>query len=46
MKYDVMYDSQYIAPVEAYTLYDGQLVPACAWQLLLAGFCLREENPV
>lgn len=31
-----------VSPVEAYTLYDGQLVPACDWQLLLTGFCCKD----
>lgn len=31
-----------MSPVEAYTLYDGQLVPAGDWQLLLTGFCRKD----
>lgn len=34
------------SPVEAYALYDGQLVPARDGQLLLAGFCPRDKMQI
>lgn len=33
-----------VSPVEAHALYDGQLVPACDWQLFLAAFCCKDTT--
>lgn len=33
-----------LSPVEAHTLYDGQLVPVGGRLLLLAGFCRKDMN--
>lgn len=33
-----------LSPVEAHTLYDGQLVPVGGRLLLLAGYCRKDMN--
>lgn len=32
------------SPVEAHALYDGQLIPARDWRLLLTGVCRKDSN--
>lgn len=40
-KYTMMFT---LSPVEAHALYDGQLVPARDWSLLLTGFCCKDST--